>query len=516
MPSITIDPRYWQTVKKEYSNWQFAWAREAFQNAVDAGASRIDVKTTEVDDDKVRVVITDNGCGMSKDTLLKRFLAIGGSFKANGGTGGFGVAKNLLAFAQHSYTIHTGNIMLEGIGSEYEIDENYPVAHKGVTLSVVMDKKESEYSFRSDNIHAQIKKWAAWSTVKGCIIYLNGDRLPTLGRLPRKPKAQLDWADIYVHRKDDSKYSYKTRVRINGQFMFDVWSDACRHVTVEIRGSDSQKFLTANRDGLTYKYREKLTKFIAQLFQDPRKIQETERDEIDIYRGSDGKLRLPRKRKVRKLSIGKKRPKPARPVAPKAIAAEAATVGPAAIGEDCGIGHKTAPITQGEFLPPAEFDWAFTEIPLEVVRDGLDVIVINNLNRDVPDKYLPGTMSNYAAKLLKRWIELLKFCAPLCGVEEDVTVGWIFNMNTRAEYRYHPDHGHMVLLNPISVKETRITQFWANNRPAFYKLVSSVVHELTHFEVNGHGEYYAVKFTHNIAKVMKEYPRLEEIRLSTR
>lgn len=485
MPSVKIDPSYWSTVKCDYSDWKFAWAREAGQNSLDAGATKIVASVWEDKPGITAISWYDNGCGMSEDILVNKFLALGGSFKANGNTGGFGVAKSILAFAQRSYTICTGNIRLTGVGSEYEIEriENYL---KGTHLLVSME------DVNPDDVRQKITDWARWTTTPAAI-WLDGSKLETL-RLPAKPKRSLSWCDIYVHNIGDER-RFRTRVRINGQYMFSIWSNVPRHVTVELTG-ESAKYLTANRDGLNWIYQDKLIKILAQIFQDPKTVTNTDIDHFRFYNGTKGNVSLKRDRRESSKPPGRSKID----LGATGAAAKSAALASVSLSPSEYLGNV------GEQGPKYE---AATQL------DGYNFVVLNNLNRAVPSRWLPENLSKHGRRLMRRWIALLEFCAPYCGVTADICVGWVFNASTIAMKRYERGWGNLVLLNPTKVENNRLKQRWDNTSHSFYDLVATAVHELTHFEHDGHGENFANALTENLGKVMRQYPALEILRKRT-
>jgi hypothetical protein len=77
-------------------------ARELYQNARDAcrrTGRTPRITLTVVADDQLRygrVSCRDNGCGMDEETILDRFLCLGGTDKVDGDTGGFGIAKAVI------------------------------------------------------------------------------------------------------------------------------------------------------------------------------------------------------------------------------------------------------------------------------------------------------------------------------------------------------------------------------------------------------------------------------------
>ena len=93
--NVAIGPDFFRKELTNYSRWKFAWGREVGQNSIDAGAKRIDIVVSVVDVDVCKVTWSDDGCGMDLDTLINKFLTLGGTKKKDGATGGFGWAKTL-------------------------------------------------------------------------------------------------------------------------------------------------------------------------------------------------------------------------------------------------------------------------------------------------------------------------------------------------------------------------------------------------------------------------------------
>lgn len=135
--------------KHSYNNWRFAWAREILQNSYDA--IRRAIAAGQINRGKITVYIRgrevrviDNGIGMTRDVLLNVLLALGGTNKslASGEVGGFGYAKILLYFGQDSYSIRTGNMLVEGEGGAFNLTEVEGDPVEGVTSTVFF---ESQY-----------------------------------------------------------------------------------------------------------------------------------------------------------------------------------------------------------------------------------------------------------------------------------------------------------------------------------------------------------------------------------
>lgn len=79
---VRLDPREFIKVLRDYSDWQVKWWREAVQNSVDAGATKIHLKAIPTEDGLGMVIsCTDNGRGMTPDVFENKFLVFGGSGK---------------------------------------------------------------------------------------------------------------------------------------------------------------------------------------------------------------------------------------------------------------------------------------------------------------------------------------------------------------------------------------------------------------------------------------------------
>jgi len=103
MPSITVPKEFFVKERRMYSYWQQAFWREFFQNSVDAGSTKIDVRLSVNSDYAVEVVFTDNGCGMDRDTLERVYFRLGASTKSGADmVGGFGRARILTCFSMDS------------------------------------------------------------------------------------------------------------------------------------------------------------------------------------------------------------------------------------------------------------------------------------------------------------------------------------------------------------------------------------------------------------------------------
>ncbi len=124
---------FWVRERQIYADWTLAMWRELFQNSVDAGAKRIDIKVSTADrrgsfghipgDGQVtRLVFSDDGPGMSEEVLRQVYFRPGETTKKDDSTvGGFGRARLLTCFSQVRFGIETRDRVVEGDGSSYRI-----------------------------------------------------------------------------------------------------------------------------------------------------------------------------------------------------------------------------------------------------------------------------------------------------------------------------------------------------------------------------------------------------------
>ncbi len=121
-----------------YSDWYIAFWRELFQNSVDAGSNNISIYLDQKEGrgsfgnfradppNVVRVVFSDDGCGMSYDVLDDVYFAIGNTTKKgeDATVGGFGRARLMTCFSQDRYSILTQDNFVVGEGGNFDI---YPL-----------------------------------------------------------------------------------------------------------------------------------------------------------------------------------------------------------------------------------------------------------------------------------------------------------------------------------------------------------------------------------------------------
>lgn len=320
---------YWITRRSEgHSDWALGFWRELFQNAVDAGATKVDITLDDAPgkgsfgrpatlDRVVRVTFSDDGRGMDERILRDVFLKPGETTKRSGDTvGGFGTARIMLAFSQVRYAVRTQDWLVEGDGSEFtcltmpqaaeakraEIDEAVAAGHadraeqlradlafimadqdtrKGCKLEIDVDPKETPWNYRNVDkakLLAKLDEYLSLSQVP-CKVRLNGEELTTRTlRGPARRKlvatmpdgATAEFATVHTSQGEKARHKSKVVVRVNGAAMFSDDVQLRDQVIVELDPAFSRQALTDNRDGLKDPFRSALAAFLRELAVDTK------------------------------------------------------------------------------------------------------------------------------------------------------------------------------------------------------------------------------------------------------
>ncbi|MHD0644656.1 ATP-binding protein [Pseudomonas aeruginosa] len=267
--SVRLTPDHFRKEKNDYRIWELAWFREALQNSLDAGSTKISftIQNDEENPGHILVVCEDNGVGMDRHTLLHKFLTMGGSQKADGSIGGFGKAKSLLAFAHPVFEIATQDELCSGVYCDFKIAK-VSERRKGVKLSVRMSRKETSVS----TLDYYFKTVIANSNLPEAVeITLNS--VPVKCE-PVENEFSIDTTLGHLKFRDlpeGNSYS-KLWIRMRGLAMFEVSissrGNGCAFSGVLDLSGDSLDILTSNRDGLSENHTAELNKIVQDLVND--------------------------------------------------------------------------------------------------------------------------------------------------------------------------------------------------------------------------------------------------------
>jgi hypothetical protein len=193
--------------------------------------------------------VTDNGCGMDKDTLCNVFLSMGGTKKNDGSVGGFGYAKNIILFAHASYSIRTGSNLVEGIGGAYNITQVEPI--RGTIIEVVLENINPDYL--SGVCVSYINQMFVQMTLnRDLVIRVNGHEVEQDSieyDLETKTKLGKLWFSEVHNSKEETSV---ITIAVQGLPMFKHFQVFNGFICTGIMNldGDTLELLTANRDSL--------------------------------------------------------------------------------------------------------------------------------------------------------------------------------------------------------------------------------------------------------------------------
>lgn len=467
---VTIGPEFFAKAFNDYSNWRWAICREFMQNSMDCGSGRINV-TIELKDGDTVLTVENNGQPMSRDILVTKLLALGGSGKNfQNAVGGFGKAKEVLYYAHKSYQIHTGSHVVNGSGAGYNIEESrYFDGTRSVVVIAGDQIAKLEDSFKTFASYAQ------WDGK----LYLNGQLLET-NLKKGSPRRDLGFGMVYTNRS----FGRRLIVRINGVPMYHEYIGFDRCVIVELNGS-SAEHLTSNRDGLNCSCRYELSSFITELSVDKRSALKNRN--LTRYRRYKGeKLR----HRLNSLNV--------RQLVARGDEFVAASVD-----------------IMEEEIPTAKNIHNVTTENVTYAKTGIteEFIIKNETDLQVPVYYLPDSpdFSDYSRRLVKIWGRLLVELHRLFETEDEFAIGFVFDEQAEAEYE-NGDYGRVYYLNPAKIVEQASScsksfkkRFAISERN---RLLMLALHEFVHGSGHHyHDENYSNALTDMAWKVMDDRKR---------
>lgn len=320
---MNVPKQLWVTRRTEgYDDWGFSFFKDLFQNATDAGAKSVDIRLEDAAgqgafgrapalDRVVRVTFADDGHGMDEATLRNVFLSPGESTKKGGDLeGGYGTARIMLCFSQVRYAVQTGDLVVEGDGTEYTCQrrgeaieglredialavaegreeagrlqadlarlEASPEQVKGCRFEIDINPEETPYSWRNmsrETLQEKLARYLSMSQLP-CRVTLNGEEVTTRAlRGPAKRVLtakldggeELDFATIHTSLGERAQHKGRLVVRSHGAAMFDEPSGTREQVIVELYPAVAKLAMTENRGGLKRPFREAVQNFLREL-----------------------------------------------------------------------------------------------------------------------------------------------------------------------------------------------------------------------------------------------------------
>jgi len=515
-PSIGIGREFFVTALKDYENWKEKWWREAIQNAVDAGSTKIVCVYKQNEDGTHTVSCEDNGGGMSTDVLLNKFLVLGGSTKtsASGTAGGFGKAKELLLLPWISWEVHSKTTIVRGSGIDYAVEEGEML--KGTRLTVTMPADQFTYDAPCMAFIEKCNLPSVQFVVNGTSMRAKLAGKTAVREIPGK-------AAIYFH-KGKGGSSSKMLIRTNGLFMFDRYlSDEVNgHVIVELL-APSIEILTANRDGIRdWTLRNEIDNYANELAKD---VKSATRDKAklirQIFRGTGNftsAVAVEREAEILD-AVGPIEVKGSGEIKETAVE-QVMQIVESYRERDGGSGASAARPTFS--APSATLVRTFFEdmrgaSKFEAAVKQLvwqpDFFVANEVEGvKVPKEFFPETMSPRVTKIASVWTELCRFVLIQLGSSFRFGVGFLFSEDSLAAYTYEQGT-HWLLLNPYRDYKNQKGLLRPTADEDLQSMYASAIHEATHLAdgIKYHDESFAAALTHNMARCAKGWRRVKQI-----
>lgn len=473
---VTIGPEFFSKAFNDYTSWKWALVREFLQNSIDCGSNRIEV-TIQKEGDNTRLTVQNDGDPMTKDILVNKLLTLGGSGKnfAGGAVGGFGKAKEILYYAHQSYSIHTGGLLVDGIGAGYNITETE--YYSGTRSSILIKGDYVDCNYRSETLLHQFKLFASMAQWSGALV-INGEVFNTNLR-KGAPRREMAFGKVYTN----NAFSNTLIVRINGIPMYKMYITYDKCVLLELEGS-SVDCLASNRDVLKYEHNNTLMDFVQELSVNKRSALKNRA--VTTYRRYAGEkltADFP-KFNVRDLVISS---------IPSAISSE--EIERADTSFDYGYN-----VHQESVVKSTVPGGVVTDVKKSFSCLQEDFVVKNTTGYVIPSHFLPEAhFSSYSRKLVKIWSRLLLQLHKMYKVTSSFSVGFIFDESVEGQ-RESDDSGVVYYINPAKLVSNAFgKRFKLTDRN---KLLMLALHEFLHHDYKYHDEDFASAITDAAANVM--------------
>jgi len=534
-----IDPEFLQAPLRAYTNWKEAWWREAIQNAMDAGADRIELEAIEQPDGTYLISCTDNGRGMSLEVLMEKFMYLGGTTKKaqSNPAGGFGIAKQLLLLPWMYWDIETQDTQIHGTGVSWD-DDTYPKKipmRRGTRVAVQMPADNHTHESLALN-------YVAKCHLPGTHITVNGQRAYAKLR-GSKVIREIDGHRVY-HVPGSTQHA-SMLIRIVGEKFDGALHTYSRPLPPGVKGmvlvdlvGSSVDLLTENRDQIRpWQLSDKLDEFASELSVDVKSALKAKASLIrKKYRG-EGKFMAeiqPQESAARTQKITARTQEiAARMVdaagnAPTtggeltsekvenvlAVLANALQRAQAKMGaeEFGGIGLETAGLILASPLKGPEH----LENTLKQLAWNPDFYLANDIEGfKIPPKFTPEKMTPTVIKLLKTWTEFCRFVLAQLNCGTPFGVGFVFSEEWGAMHMHEDeDDEHWLMLNPVFRKNVGDDEQLNPENPEHLNVMYELaIHEATHMadDVPKHNEAFSSCLTYNNAICAPGWRKIRKI-----
>jgi hypothetical protein len=509
--TITIGPEFFITALKDYNDWPIKWWREAVQNAVDAGGRNVALDAYDQENGTKIVSCDDDGRGMDEETIIGKFLVLGGTTKTgpSGAAGGFGKAKELLLLPWISWRIHSRDTIVEGTGIDYKISRG-PM-RQGTRLDVVMPPDKCTNDAIALGFLQKCYLPHVRFTVNGQPARADLEGVNLINSVPGK-------VDIFF-TPAQSKQS-QLYVRARGLFMFSSYIGEVPGFVIAELIAPSIEILTANRDGFReWEVRNAVDKMAQSIAKDNLSALKNKQGLIRQKFEGSGKFRARERASALLEQIGPYGDGDLSQSNAEAIVSTMQSMISSYTKSDedqlqsmpsAAIAHA---MLDQKFLGPNHVEAAIKQLAWEP-----DFFLINEIEGfRVPRKFFPATMTPSVLKLAKTWTELCRYVLMQLGSDRSFGVGFVFSEDAAAQAVTDEDKEgrdeSWLMLNPYKDMRDR-KDIWHPAQDADLKwLYAAAIHEATHIadRMSYHDESFASALTRNMAKCADGYRKIRQI-----
>ena len=473
--SVVIGPDFFQKAKNDYSNWKTAFIREIMQNSIDSGANEIRINVTN-QMPELEIIVQDNGCGMSEDILRNKLFSLGSSGKEFvNTTGGFGRAKEIIYFANKSFQIHTNDLLVNGVGGSYRIESTESIQG---TISKVILGDDSIWMWYPE-FNNWFQTFVERSNYSGKV-FLNGTEISKRVSLKEKIKI-FSFGTLF--KTDD--YKNICSVRINGQQTFETTTLCDFGLVLDISG-ESSKYVSSNRDSFLWTYHTEFQKFLNDLAANSESAIRRLTPKIIKYTGKKSYLKTFSKDMEEILNeISDNQLK-------QEIEYEVFKV-------ENGIAEMNHERLE-KFVDRLDTQTLIQKMSRTITniksfvessfKTDYDFEVVNHFNSEVPEKYLPETISKKNKFQMIAWRTIIYEILNMENMKQDFYTGFVFHDTILAEHVF--ENGlHKYFLNPAL---GNFSEKYGNNLRKLSKMIAVAIHEIVHGKgVENHNEYFCTK-----------------------
>lgn len=480
--------------------------RELLQNARDAGATNVDFTIAKDEQGHHTLMCRDNGCGMSKETIENKLMALGETTKTGSdSTGGFGVAKVLLFFCHRSYEIRTNGLLVTGSGSHYES----PIAVTPIQgTQITIDLDDTIAAKVTDHVAAASTEIKT-SYLPNLTITVNGSIIKALVKQGNKIATVEN--KITVHRVKLPKgtttcYAY---VRVRGLFMFHHYvGDTDSMLHIELSGY-STDILTSNRNSFQEPWGQQVAN-LCHKFVTNRQAVKTESSKQyafegqDSYSSADYKLK---QEEIRRVMVR--------------VNEMLAQIESTQTGAERAEIQAAVQQTVADTAMPAGQVAALMAQVSEIIESGryTEAKLAKHYNvytegfKNLPVAWAPDALNEWKTDLIVLWSAIVGKTLVIAGkpnVEFDVGFAIYHKSVEEKALALYAQHSgkHLFYVNPQSYgDETMLPIINKKRRPELILwLMQLACHEVTHFlGFSGHDERFVVAEADLMRKMVANY-----------